>query len=135
VKYLLDTNVCMELLRGRVGTPLEQRVEAEDPENLLICSIVKAELIYGIYRSADRVKNALGIQRLFDQFASLYFDDTAAARCGEVRAFLARAGRPIGPNDLLIASIALANVVTLVSSNLREFQRVPGLMVEDWTRP
>ena len=66
------------------------------------------------------------------QFLSLPFDDAAAEEYGRLRAFLAKQGLPIGPNDLLIAATALANNVTLVTHNISEFERVPGLQIEDW---
>ena len=129
--YLLDSNVCIVYLKGRSDT-LCRRLDAMDAQVLAICSVVKAELFYGAKRSNNPEK-ALKEQRLFlNQFVSLAFDDTCSEVYGEIRADLARRGTPIGANDLLIASIALANNLTLVTHNLREFSRVSELKVEDW---
>jgi len=76
-----------------------------------------------------RLRNFIG------QFDSLPFDDASADHFGSIRAHLRKLGTPIGPNDLLIASIALANQLILVTTNLGEFSRVPGLQCEDWTQP
>jgi tRNA(fMet)-specific endonuclease VapC len=96
--------------------------------------VVLGELISGAYHSgpAYRSNNLTQIATLRQQFASLPFDDPAAEQYGRVREQLASAGMPIGPNDLLIASIALANGLTLVTHNTTEFSRVPGLAIEDW---
>ena len=94
--------------------------------------MVKAELLYGAHRSAQREDNLRLLATLFQQFTSLPFDDTAADAYGRIRADLTRRGTPIGPNDLMIASIALVHHLTLVTHNTREFGRVVGLQLEDW---
>ena len=99
---------------------------------MAICQIVKAELIYGAYRSARREANLALLARFFSQFVSLPFDDASAEIYGRIRAELVRAGTPIGPNDLMIAAIALAHDAILVTHNVREFGRVEGLRFEDW---
>jgi tRNA(fMet)-specific endonuclease VapC len=102
------------------------------PERIFLCSVVKAELFYGAHKSNNPLKT-LRIQREFcNRFRSLPFDDTAAEVYGEIRANLEKRGQIIGPNDLIIASIAKANGLTLITHNSREFNRVEGLIVEDW---
>jgi tRNA(fMet)-specific endonuclease VapC len=131
---MLDTNGCIRYLNGR-APGLKSRVDAAQPEDLLVCSVVKAELFFGAARSNDPPKT-LGIQnRFLSRFTSLPFDDHAAEEYARVRAELWAAGRPIGPNDLLIAAIAPANDVTLVSHNMAEFSRIARLRVEDWELP
>jgi tRNA(fMet)-specific endonuclease VapC len=95
---------------------------------------VLAELYYGAMHSsaAHQAANLALIVRLRQQFVSLPFDDRAAEEYGKVRAHLAALATPIGPNDLMIAAIALANQMTLVTHNTTEFSRVPGLQIEDW---
>lgn len=93
-----------------------------------------AELVFGVERSAvsHQANNRLRVDQLRQQFVSISFHDLAAEQCGFLRAHLASLGMPIGPNDLMIASIALAHNLILVTNNTSEFSRVPGLLVEDW---
>ena len=130
--YLLDTNVCIGWLRNK-EPKLIARIQQENPADLLLCSVVVGELLYGVERSGSyHAANLLRLDQLRAQFASLPFDDRAAEEYGKLRAQLAAAGLLIGPNDLMIAAIALANGVTLVTHNTSEFSRVPGLVIEDW---
>jgi tRNA(fMet)-specific endonuclease VapC len=104
------------------------------PGTVLLCSVVVGELIYGALHSGatHRAANLALVASLQRQFVSLPFDDRAAEKYGEVREHLATMGTPIGPNDLMIAAIALANGLTLVTNNTSEFSRVAGLTLEDW---
>lgn len=99
---------------------------------LVLCSVVKAELLFGVYARACLSENLQRTLRFFEGFPSLPFDDQCAARYGELRAFLRQKGSLIGPNDFLIAATALAHGATLVTHNTAEFSRVPGLLLEDW---
>jgi tRNA(fMet)-specific endonuclease VapC len=131
MKYLLDTNVCITYLNGR-SWRLKQRLEAQRPENIYVCAIVKGELYYGAWRSRQPQVTLQAQNEFLNLFSSLPFDDQAAKYYAEIRATLASKGLPIGPNDLLIAAIALANNVTLITHNVREFSRIEGLLWEDW---
>jgi tRNA(fMet)-specific endonuclease VapC len=91
-----------------------------------------AELLYGAHRSAHQAQTLIQVQAFCRPFQSLAFDDRAAEEYGRIRAHLDGLGTPIGPNDLMIASIALAHGLTLVTHNTSEFSRVPGLKLEDW---
>ena len=93
---------------------------------------MKAELLYGLECSQRKRENAHLLTRLFAQFDSLPFDDLAADGISLIRSFLKAAGTPIGANDLLIAAIARCHDLTVVTRNLGEFQRVPGLAVVTW---
>jgi tRNA(fMet)-specific endonuclease VapC len=131
VTYLLDTNVCIRYLNGLAPGVL-QRLHALQPVEVVVCSVVKAELFYGAQRSRDPARS-LAVQRRFLQpYHSLPFDDAAAELAGTLRAQLAKQGMPIGPYDLQIAAIALAHGCTLATHNVSEFSRVPGLLIEDW---
>jgi tRNA(fMet)-specific endonuclease VapC len=131
MKYRLDTNTCIRYLTGRSNSII-QRFEAEAPENIIVCSVTRAELYFGAMKSNNPQKTR-AIQREFlEPLATLPFDDAAAEYYGNIRARLEMAGTPIGPNDLLIASIALAHKLTVVTHNVREFSRVEGLQIEDW---
>ncbi|MES1240340.1 MAG: type II toxin-antitoxin system VapC family toxin [Acidobacteriota bacterium] len=129
--YLLDTNTCIRYLNGTSET-IRSRLEACNPEEVVLCSIVKAELVYGALKSGNPDKNLERLRNFTDRFASLPFDDGAAEVYGRVRARLERRGTPIGPNDLLIAAISLAHRMTLVTHNVDEFSRVEDLHYEDW---
>jgi len=129
--YLLDTNICINFLKG--NRKLIQKVQSLNPNEITLCSIVKAELFYGAMRSNDPTRTN-AIQQVFvRQFSSLPFDDRAASYHGQIRAQLARYGQLIGPYDLQIAAIALAHQMVLVTNNTREFERVSGLNLEDWS--
>ena len=131
MKYLLDTNTCIRHLNRR-SESIILKLGSLAPNQIAVCSVVKAELFYGGHRS-NRPERTLARQRLFlDRFVSLPFDDQAAEVYGVIRAQLAASGTPIGPNDLMIAAIALANDLTLVTNNRREFSRVEGLQIDDW---
>jgi tRNA(fMet)-specific endonuclease VapC len=131
MKWILDTNACIRYLNGRAPR-LRQRIDAADPNDLLVCSVVKAELFFGAAQSSTPTVTLQRQKEFLAHFASLAFDDMAANLYGPIRAELKASGTPIGPNDLLIASIALANGVTLVTLNVNEFSRVKGLMIENW---
>jgi len=133
VKYLLDTDICIELIRQR-SPGLLQRVMALTPEDLGVSVVSVAELQYGVQRSREPERNQRALDLFLLPFAILDLDYEAAAQYGKVRAQLEAAGSPIGPYDLLIAAQALSRDLTLVTSNVREFRRVAGLRVEDWTQ-
>ena len=131
MRYLLDTNACVAYLR-QPGAPVARKLTMLSPENVVLCSIVKAELYFGLERSERPADNRVALKAFFAGFASLPFDDQAAEVYGRLRAQLAKRGTPIGPNDLMIAAIALAYGATLITHNTREFSRVPNLQLEDW---
>ena len=130
MRYLLDTNTCIIYLKGR-NLNLKQRLEAVPISEVAACSIVKAELCFGAMKSANPERNFALQQAFLKQFVSLPFDDLAATTFGVMRSQLETKGTPIGAYDLQIAA-ALANNLTLVTHNTREFERVEGLQVEDW---
>jgi tRNA(fMet)-specific endonuclease VapC len=129
--YLLDTNAWIAVLNPG-DSPVKSRLSTHQPDEIVLCSIVKAELFFGAYRSTKQAANLQLLERLYRQFRSVPFDDAAAAVYGRIRADLAARGTPIGPNDLMIAAIAIAHGLTLVTNNTREFARVAGLRLEDW---
>jgi tRNA(fMet)-specific endonuclease VapC len=134
MKWLLDTNTCIRYLNGRAPA-LKPRLDAADDRDIRVCSIVKAELAYGAVGSIDPIRTASRQGRFLSRFLSLSFDDQCVDTYGTIRSYLARRGTPIGGNDLLIAAIAIANGVALVTHNTAEFSRVPGLLLEDWEIP
>jgi tRNA(fMet)-specific endonuclease VapC len=131
MRYLLDTNVCVMYLNGR-SVAVRDRLLATPLEEMAVCSVVKAEMFYGAMRSHNPTRTLERQRSFLEQFASLPFGDEAAIVFGQIRARLASAGTPIGAYDLQIAAISLANNLTLVTHNTREFGRVAGLQIEDW---
>jgi tRNA(fMet)-specific endonuclease VapC len=128
---LLDTNVCVAFLRGR-DQGVRDALLAKSPAEMALCSVVRAELLYGARRSDHVEDNLRRLSEFFRPLRSLSFDDAAADRYALVRAQLEREGTVIGGNDLMIAAIALAHDAILVTRNQREFRRVPGLRLEEW---
>jgi len=129
--YLLDTNACIRFLDLRT-TGVRKRLNRMKDRDIAVCSVVKAELYAGAWGSANPKRNLATQNQFLGRFRSLPFDDRAAQVSGQVHARLAALGTPISPNDLFIAAIALANGLTLVTHNTREFGRVDGLTVDDW---
>ncbi|MCF6318909.1 MAG: type II toxin-antitoxin system VapC family toxin [Proteobacteria bacterium] len=133
--FLLDTNVCIHLLNGTKPQIIDEFKKAT-PAQIILCGVVKAELLYGARNSMKVEDNLQLLNRFFAPLNSLPFDDTSAEEYGKIRADLSRQGQPIGrligPNDLLIASIAKAFDVILVTNNTREFSRISGLRLVDW---
>lgn len=129
--YLLDTDTCV-LYLARRSVKVRRRLEATPVKEVAVCSMVKAELFYGAWKSNNPQRTIATQRQFLDVLVSLPFDDLAAEVYGRERARLAKLGTPIGPNDLLIASIAIADSLILVTHNTREFSRIAGLQIEDW---
>ena len=127
---LFDTNIWIALARGEPGATA--RLRSLEPAQVASCSVVRSELMFGARKSLRVAENITGFVRLLTPFVSLPFDDLAAGHYGLMRATLERAGTPVGANDLLIASIAMANDCLLVTRNGREFERIVGLRLENW---
>jgi tRNA(fMet)-specific endonuclease VapC len=136
MNFLLDANAWIGHLRQTSPT-VTKRLKQHPASDIVLCSVVLGELLYGAERSAAmyRPANQALVAALRQHYVSLPFDDPAAEEYGRLRAHLANQGTPIGPNDTMIAAIALANKLTLVTHNTAEFSRVPGLTLEDWQIP
>lgn len=129
--YLLDTNACIQILNSR-NSPVTKRLLSIPVQEIYICTVVYSELYYGAYKSANVNKNLSHLENLLAEFVDLPLDRQGAKIAGQIRARLDSLGIPIGPNDLLIAAIALANDLILVTHNTREFSRIESLKYEDW---
>lgn len=129
--FLLDTNVCIQLLNEKLPTVLHH-FRSHRPSEIALCSVVKAELLYGARRSQRVEANLQLLKSFFAPLSSLSFDDACAEYYGQIRVELVRQGKPIGANDMLIAAIARAHDATLVTHNTGEFKRVAGLRLVDW---
>jgi len=129
MQFLFDTNAVIALLND-ADSSLARRARRHTPADIGVSSIVSHELFYGAFKSKRSEFNVGLVDGL--RFAVLDFDKEDARHAGAIRAELAAQGAPIGPYDVLIAGQARARGLILVSHNLREFSRVPGLLVEDW---
>lgn len=130
LKYMLDTNICIFTIKHKS----EQVREAfrRHQGRLCISSITLMELIYGTEKSAIPEKNLNRVESFVARLQVLDYDDAAAIHSGQLHVELVRKGKQIGPYDQLIAGHARALGLTLITNNLREFERGPGLRVEDW---
>ncbi|WP_347986425.1 type II toxin-antitoxin system VapC family toxin [Methylomonas sp. AM2-LC] len=131
--YLLDTNAAIALLKE--NPQLLKHIRRVGITKLHICAPVEAELWYGVAKSTLQEQNRIRLCTLLEWIPCLPFAGPATQHFGEIRAYLASQGTPIGPYDLQIAAIAIANGYTLVTNNTREFERVPGLKLENWITP
>lgn len=127
----MDTNICIEVIRSR-GARIVSRLRRCEIGEVGISSITLAELAHGVEKSANPDRNRIALQEFCAPLQIAPFDDLAALAYGRVRDYLERRGKIIGPMDLLIAAHAFALDATLITNNLREFQRVPKLIVENW---
>jgi len=132
--FLLDTNSWIFYLKNPSGT-VAGRLASVSPLEIRLCSIVKAELLHGAEKYGNRSHRLQVLTNLFSRFLSLPFDDKAGEVYAPMRHALEVAGQVIGSDDLLIAAICIAHNLTIVTNNVAEFARVPGLQVEDWTVP
>ena len=130
LRYMLDTNLCIRVLRDRPAS-LRPRFNAE-ADSLCISTIVLAELLHGAAKSARPHDNRRDVDRFTARLEILPFDATAAAHAADIRATLEREARIIGGYDLLIAGHARSRGLIIVTGNLAEFTRVAGLRCEDW---
>ncbi len=131
-EYLLDSDIPIELLRGR-NVNVAKQLASKDREEILLSTVTVAELLFGALRSREPEKSASICEQFCSSFHLAVLDYTAADRSAELRAALEGRGERIGGYDMLIAGIALARGCVLVTHNVREFGRVPGLRIEDWT--
>ncbi len=131
MKSILDTNVCIQILKG-TSQLIKTRIANISNEDIALPSVVRFELSYGANKSQNPEKKQALIPEFLGSFSSIPLDDQIAEKCGEIRAALERVGTPIGPYDLIIAATAIVKDVTLVTHNIKEFSRVKTIKLEDW---
>ncbi len=132
IKYMLDTNILIYAIKNRPKKVRETFKSHSD--YLSMSSVTLGELIYGAERSVQVTRNLQDIESLAARMDVLPFDYLAATHFGQLRAELMRKGKPIGPYDSMLAGHARSLGLILVTNNMREFKRVSGLRVENWTR-
>ncbi len=131
MKYLLDTNICIALIRQKPQALLK-RLTSHEPGDVGISSITLAELFHGVEKSARPEQNKSALEQFLLPLVLSDFDLNAALAYGKIRAELESNGQPIGSMDMLIAAHAMSLNAVIVTNNVQEFQRVKGLVVEDW---
>jgi tRNA(fMet)-specific endonuclease VapC len=129
-QYMLDTNICIYVVKNYPAKLRERFNRLAD--QLCISTVTLAELHYGAEKSARRLDNLEAIRQFVARLGILPFSTAAAAHYGEIRAALERAGTPAGAYDTLIAGHARSEGMTVVTNNLREFERMPGVRAENW---
>lgn len=130
MKLLLDTNICVYAIKRRPA--IIDRLQQLSPDDLAISAITLGELWFGALASSRPRPTRSSIDAFLAPFEVVPFDPEAAEAYADIRLVLERSGRPIGERDLLIAAIARSRDLTVVTHNVGEFGRVPGLVVEDW---
>lgn len=131
MKVMLDTNICIYIIKQQPPTVLERFMEYQVGD-IGLSSITLSELRYGVAKSLHKEKNAEALNEFIIPLEIAAYDEAAALAYGDIRATLERAGTPIGSMDMLIAAHAMSQGLTLVTNNTREFSRVAGLNVADW---
>jgi len=132
VKYFLDTDICIYFLKGSFPG-IKKRLMENRPGDIKIASVVKAELLFGAEKSQNAKKNRQRIETFLSHFKVVPFGDNEAQIYAKTRMQLKKQGSPIGANDMLIAATVIANEGTLVTNNEKEFRKVKGLKVQNWT--
>jgi len=130
LRYMLDTNICIYVIKNRPARLRDRFNEVAD--QLCISIVTLAELIYGAEKSARPHQNLTAVKQFCERLDVLPFAERAATHYGQLWAELERAGQPIGTHDMMIGGHARSEGLTVVTNNLREFQRMPGLRLENW---
>ena len=129
--YLLDTNTCIYFL-NRSSEKIISKMKSLSPSNIKLSSITVAELFFGAEKSKAQKKNRTIVQGFIGNFELIPFDEKCCQNYAKIRATLEKSGSPIGPMDLLIASITITHNLILVTNNVAEFKRIKGLNLENW---
>jgi tRNA(fMet)-specific endonuclease VapC len=135
MRYLLDTNICIYIIKKypeNVLKKLELIIKSENQNEIYLSSISLSELYYGVEKSHQSEKNREALKGFLTPFEFIDFDEKCAEVFGRIRSDLEKKGNLIGPYDLQIAAVALSNDLILVTNNVSEFNRVQGLKIENW---
>ncbi len=131
MKYYLDTNICIYFLKG-MNEKIKNKLIEKHPDEIKISSIVKAELLYGAEKSIKKEENIKKIKEFLFPFEIIPFGDKEAISYSKIRSTLEKQGKVIGPNDLIIAATVLENDGILITNNVKEFERVENIKIENW---
>ena len=130
LRYMLDTNICIYVIKNRPEGLRERFNRLAD--QLCISAVTLAEIIYGAEKSARQIENIKVVEQFASRLDVLPFGERAATHYGQIRADLERAGHPIGLHDMMIGGHARSEGLTLVSNSVREFQHIEGLRIDNW---
>jgi len=133
VKYFIDTNICIYFLKG-LNENLLLKIKQSEPRQIKIPIIVKAELFYGAEKSKKKVENLEKVKKFLEPYEIVLFDNSCIDIYAKTRAGIEKDGKPVGPNDLIIASIVLANSGILITNNEKEFGNIKSLKIEKWCK-
>lgn len=131
--YMLDTNICIYMIKQKPRQVIE-KLKNMNKADLCISSITYSELLYGAEKSSNIAKNLLALTMFLSNIEILPYDENASVDYGFIRLDLEKKGKPIGPLDMLIAAHAASLRMILVTNNEKEFERVKGLNIENWTK-
>jgi tRNA(fMet)-specific endonuclease VapC len=129
--YFLDTNTCIYFLNGKYES-IKIKILTTSPNEIVIPSVVKAELLFGAYKSKKPKETIEKVEKFLEPFEIVPFDDMVTYTYAELRNKMEQSGELVGPNDLIIASIVKFHEGILVTNNVKEFKRIKGLKIEDW---
>ena len=133
MRYMLDTNICIYAIKHK-PEQVFLKLQEHDPSEVCISAVTYAELVHGVEKSRSVEKNRVALALLLANMEIMDFDSSAAESYGKIRADLEKAGKPIGPLDMMIAGHAKSLGYTIVTNNTREFMRVNGLKLENWAK-
>ena len=131
MRYMLDTNICIYVIKHK-PEKVFQKLQEVEPEDVCVSSVTYAELVHGVEKSAAVEKNRLALSMLLANIEILNFGVDAADCYGKIQADLEKKGTPIGPLDMMIAGHAMSMGYTVVTNNVKEFSRVMDLKIENW---
>lgn len=131
MKFMLDTNICIYLIRKK-PVQVIKRLQNTSISEIGISVITLSELEYGLAKSSNKPQNRIALAEFLAPIEVIAFTEPAASKYGEIRAFLETKGTPVGAYDMMIAAHALSLNLTLVTNNTREFERIPKLRIENW---
>lgn len=132
MKYMLDTNICIYAIKHK-PEQVFLHLQEHDPADICISAVTYAELVHGVEKSKAVEKNRIALTLLLATIEIMDFDSLAAESYGKIRADLEKAGTPIGPLDMMIAGHAKSRGYIVVTNNTKEFARIKGLKIENWT--
>lgn len=133
MRYMLDTNICIYIIKQKPQTVVERFLHTEISQ-IGISSITLSELMYGVSKSAKPEQNQIALTQFLAPLEILPYTDNAAPYYGELRIHLEEQGTPVGSLDMLIAAHALSTACTLITNNGKEFNRIPNLKIQNWAK-